>query len=132
LLIPGKESVTEKNIDVYLAPLIKELIMLWKGVDCLDGLHKNLADEAFKLHGILMWMVNAFPTYRLISRQVTKGYKACPVCGPNVVTRHSKTLKKNVYLGHKRYLPMIHQWKQQRARFDGQVDLRPPPRRMSG
>jgi len=27
---------------------------------------------------------------------------------------------------------MIHQWRQQKARFDGEVDLRPPPRRMTG
>ena len=25
LLIPGKESVTDKNVDVYVAPLIEEL-----------------------------------------------------------------------------------------------------------
>ena len=32
LLIPGKESVTSDNIDAYLAPLIEELLQLWKGV----------------------------------------------------------------------------------------------------
>ena len=132
LLIPGKESVTDKNIDVYLAPLIEELQELWKGIDCVDGAQRNCDDRTFKLHGMLLWTVNDFPAYGLISGQVTKGHKACPVCGPNVVTRRSKALKKNVYLGHRRHLPMAHQWRRQRSNFDGQTDTRPPPRRMSG
>ena len=132
LLIPGKESVTDKNVDVYLAPLIEELQELWEGTDCVDGSQKNSGDKTFKLRGMLLWTVNDFPAYGLISGQVTKGHKACPVCGPNVVTRRSKALKKNVYLGHRRHLPMAHQWRRQRANFDGQPDMRPPPRRMSG
>ena len=111
LIITGKKSINDKNIDVYLAPLIEELQTLWEGVDCLDGSRKNCEDEAFKLHGILMWTVNDFPAYRLLSSQVTKGYRACPICRPNVVTQRSKALKKNVYLGHRRYLPMNHQWR---------------------
>ena len=132
LLIPGKESVTDKNVDVYLAPLIEELQELWKGIDCVDGSQRNSDDKTFKLHGMLLWTVNDFPAYGLISGQVTKGHRACPMCGPNVVTRRSKALKKNVYLGHRRQLPMAHQWRRQRSNFDGQTDMRPPPRRMSG
>jgi hypothetical protein len=32
LLIPSKESVISDNIDVYLAPLIEELLQLWEGI----------------------------------------------------------------------------------------------------
>ena len=132
LLIPGKESVTDKNVDVYLAPLIKELQQLWEGIDCVDGLQRNSDSCTFKLRGMLLWTVNDFPAYGLISGQVTKGHKACPLCGSKVVTRRSKALKKNVYLGHRRHLPMAHQWRQQRSNFDGQTNMRPPPRRMTG
>jgi len=132
LLIPGKESVIDKNMDVYLAPLIEELQELWEGTVCVDGSQRNSNDKTFKLRGMLLWTVNDFPAYGLISGQVTKGHKACPVCGPNVVTRRSKALKKNLYLGHRRHLPMEHQWRRQRSNFDGQTDMRPPPRRMSG
>jgi hypothetical protein len=130
LIIPGKESVRDKNVDVYMAPLIEELQELWTGIDCLDGSQQN--SQTFKLHGILLWTVNDFPAYGLISGQVTKGHRACPVCGPNVATRRSKALKKNVYLGHRRQLPMTHQWRRQSSMFDGQPEMRPPPRRMSG
>jgi hypothetical protein len=32
LLIPGKKSMKNNNIDVYMAPLLEELHELWKGV----------------------------------------------------------------------------------------------------
>ena len=96
IIISGKESVTDKNVDVYMAPLIEELQKLWKGIDCLDGLQQNSKEKTFKLHGILLWTMNDFPAYGLIFGQITKGNRACPVCDPNVATRRSKTLKKNV------------------------------------
>ncbi len=132
LIIPGKESVTDKNVDVYMAPLIEELQELWEGVDCLDGSQRNSNAQTFKLHGMLLWTVNDFPAYGLISGQVTKGHRGCPVCGPNVATRRSKALKKNVYLGHRRHLPMTHQWRRQSSIFDGYPEMRPSPRKMSG
>ena len=36
LVIPGRESVTSENIDVYLTPLIEELLELWKWVPAID------------------------------------------------------------------------------------------------
>ncbi len=36
LIIPGKESVRMQNIDVYMAPLIEQLQVLWKGVVAYD------------------------------------------------------------------------------------------------
>jgi len=36
LLIPGKKSVKNRNIDVYLAPLLEESQLLWKGVYVWD------------------------------------------------------------------------------------------------
>jgi hypothetical protein len=36
LLIPGKESVTSEVFNVYLEPLVEELIQLWQGVPAYD------------------------------------------------------------------------------------------------
>ena len=41
LIKPRKESVTNMNVDVYMAPLIEELQELWKRIDCLDGSQRN-------------------------------------------------------------------------------------------
>ena len=138
LIIPGKDSVKEENIHVYLAPLIEELQKLWKGVKAIDGsvLEKvyssvesnDNTNPNFKLQAILMWSIHDFPTYGLLAGQVTKGYRVCPPCGPHVSTRRSKSLGKNVYLGHHCYLAMHHLYRRLKSSFDGEEDHRGPPR----
>jgi hypothetical protein len=53
LIILGKERVTSKNIDVYLSPLIEELLELWEGMEATDvsADHNN---QKFTLKAILM------------------------------------------------------------------------------
>ena len=131
LIIPGKESVKEDNIHVYLAPLIEELQRLWKGVMTTDGsvLENASSSEGsiystnpnFNLRAILMWSIHDFPAYGLLAGQVTKGYRGCPPCGPHVSTRRSKSLGKNVYLGHRRYLAMHHPYRRLKNSFDGEI-----------
>ena len=117
LIIPGKDSVKEENIHVYLAPLVEELQRLWEGVIAEDGslleeAHESVEDKHntnpnYK-EAILMWSIHDFPAYGLLVGQVTKGYMGCPPYGPHVATRNSKSLEKNVYLGHRPYLTMHH------------------------
>ncbi len=83
LLIPGKETVTSENIDVYLAPHIEGLQQLWHGVNAVD-VSTDGENKHFVLKAILMWCIHDYPAYGLVSGQVTKGYKGC---GPNVSTR---------------------------------------------
>jgi hypothetical protein len=130
LLIPGKESVTADNIDVYLAPLIEELLELWEGVTATDVSTEG-EERKFRLRAILMWCIHDLPAYGLVSGQVTKGYKGCPECSPNVTTRCSKALGKNVYMGHRRYLSRSHPYRRLRTAFNGNAETRPPPRVMT-
>ena len=82
ILISGKQSPTAKNIDVFLRPLLKELLELWGGVPALDF---SFPEESrrFNLRGLLMWTISDFPAYGLISGLCCKGYKGCPCCGPS-------------------------------------------------
>jgi hypothetical protein len=41
LIILGKESMKMHNIDVYMAPLIEKLQMLWRGVVAYDVVRLN-------------------------------------------------------------------------------------------
>nr|GFA57703.1 hypothetical protein [Tanacetum cinerariifolium] len=61
MLIPGLK--TPVNIDVYLEPLIDELKYLWAGVDAYDALRK----EDFTLRAVLLWTINDFPAYGMLS-----------------------------------------------------------------
>jgi hypothetical protein len=99
LLILGKEQVKSKNIDVYLQPLIDELQELWQpGVPTWD-LSKQPNDQFFNLRAMFIWTIHDYPGYGLLSGCAYQGYKACPLCGPNITSRYFKPLKKCVYCG---------------------------------
>ena len=83
LLIPGKESVTSKNIDVYLAPLLEELLEFW---DSVTYVSEEPHRQQFTLRALLLWCIHDYLAYGLTSGQVTKGYRACTECGPHVST----------------------------------------------
>ena len=44
-----------------------------------------------------------------ISGLQTKGYAACPSCGPSLEVHRPPTLKKTIYMGHLKYLPIEHE-----------------------
>ena len=97
LLIPGPKQ-PGNDIDVFLEPLIDDLIELWNnGVQVYDSLNKS----AFKLKAILMWTINDFPAYGNLAGCTTKGELACPICGPNVCSEWLANSKKMVYRGHR-------------------------------
>lgn len=123
--------MTSSNIDVYLAPLIEELQQLWEGVGAVD-VSADSHNTNFTLRAMLMWCIHDYPAYGLVSGQVTKGYKGCLECGPNVSTRRSASLGKNVYLGHRRYLQRNHPYRRLRRAFDGTEEIRAPPRSLNG
>jgi hypothetical protein len=140
ILISGKESPTSKNIDVFLQPLVEELQELWIGIDAQD-FSKPHGQRWFKMCGLLLWTISDFPAYGLISGLCTKGYRACPVCGPNTDSRGTKcgTLKENneargskiIYGGARRWLrSLVHPYRRN-ERFNGNHEMRRAPRRMS-
>ena len=115
VLIPWKEKVTSENTNVYLALLIEELQELWHGVNDVN-VSTDCESKHFVLKAILMWCIHDYPVYGIVSGQVTKNYTGCTECGPNVSTRQSTALGKNLYLGHRRYLPRNHPYQRlQRA-----------------
>jgi hypothetical protein len=59
-LIPGKYKVA--NMDVYLAPLVEELQILWQGVS-IEDMSKAHPNRLFNLRAILMWTMHDFPGF---------------------------------------------------------------------
>jgi hypothetical protein len=60
LLIPGKQSVTFECFDVYLEPLVEELLELWSGVLAFD-ITKEEGLLNFTLWAMLIWTIHDFP-----------------------------------------------------------------------
>ncbi|GJT68551.1 hypothetical protein Tco_1020031 [Tanacetum coccineum] len=97
-MLGGKAPGTD--IEIYLIPLIKELKLLWKGVDAYNAFSK----QQFKLRASLLWTVNDFPAYANLSGWSTKGRVACPICTKSTHSNWLKNGRKFCYMGHlKRY-----------------------------
>jgi hypothetical protein len=76
VIILGPKNPKHK-IDVYLQPRIDELSNLWfEGVPMYDICKK----QNFQLRVALLWTINDFPTYRMLSGWSTEERLACPYC----------------------------------------------------
>ncbi|KAI5334389.1 hypothetical protein L3X38_024522 [Prunus dulcis] len=84
----------------------------------------------FTLRAAVMWTVNDFPAYAIVSEWSTKGYMACPVCKEDVTS--GLHAGKVCYLGHRRWLPWDHEWREKDKEFDGNTERRLIPREWSG
>jgi hypothetical protein len=103
--------------------LIEKLQELWKGVITFD-VSAEVGKQTFKLWGILMWTIHDFPAYGLVARCVTKGYKGCPICGPNTVARYSKCMRKMVYTSDRRQFNHMHPYRQNKCWFDDKLETK--------
>ncbi|XP_058202288.1 uncharacterized protein LOC131316841 [Rhododendron vialii] len=127
LLIPGPDS-PGNDIDVYLRPLIDELKELWEtGVETYDA----YSGETFQLHAAVLWTINDFPAYAMLSGWSTKGKLACPVCNNDTCSLTLKNGQKQCYMGHRRFLDHNHVWRRSK-KFDGKQDHRSKPEILSG
>lgn len=127
LLIPTKES-PGNNIDVYLQPLIEKLKDLWtQGIETYDA----YGGEKFQLHAMLLWTINDFPAYAMLSGWSTKRKLACPVCNKGTCSFYLKNGRKQCYMGHRRFLDQNHPYRKSK-KFNGQPEYRPRPIELSG
>ena len=128
LLIPGRKAPGNK-IDVYLRPLVDDLKELWnEGIKTYD----TSKQHSFKLHAALLWTINDFPAYANLSGWSTKGKLACPICNENTESSYLKSSHKLCYMGHRRFLPQKHNWRQKKEFFDGTKEHRIAPNELSG
>lgn len=128
LLIPSPKA-PGNDIDVYLRPLIDELKDLWEdGVYTYDASIK----ENFQMRAAVMWTINDFPAYAYMSGWSTQGNLACPYCNKETSHLRLRNGSKICYMGHRRFLPMEHRWRNQKAQFDGKRERKVAPMRLSG
>ena len=123
LLIPGPSS-PGKDFDLFLEPLIEELLELWKGVVT----HDALSGKKFKLRAIVLWCIHDYLALSTLSGRTTKGYYACIYCDKSPLSRALRG--KIGYLGHHRFLPTTHAWQRSLA-FDGNRENRDAPAEFS-
>ncbi|XP_057446719.1 uncharacterized protein LOC130738643 isoform X1 [Lotus japonicus] len=128
MLISGPKQ-PRNDIDIYLAPLIEDLKHLWDiGVEVYDGYR----EENFTLRALLFGTINDFPAYGNLSGYSVKGQCACPICEDDTTTMRLEHGQKNVFLGHRRFLPVGHRYRTWRKAFNGSAEQRLAPKGLSG
>ena len=134
MIIPSPQSVTSTRFDVFLEPLLEELLDLWDvGVETHDATAYG-GSQYFNFCAILIWTIHDFLAYGIISGLVMKGYLGCFVCGPGIKSRRSAILAKNVWdCMHWRYLSVGHVWWTEEFAdlFNGEVEHGLPPTRIT-
>jgi hypothetical protein len=94
VLIQGPKQ-PGNNIDVYLRPLVIELLQLW------DIRVVRLWDEQkqreFDLRALLFLTINNWPALSNISGQTNKGYNACTHCLDETESIYLDKSRRNVY-----------------------------------
>uniref|UniRef100_A0A151UEQ9 Uncharacterized protein n=1 Tax=Cajanus cajan TaxID=3821 RepID=A0A151UEQ9_CAJCA len=110
-LIPGPSN-PKAGIDVYLEPLIDDLKRLWNGVLTYDVSRK----QNFIMKAALMWTINDFPAYGMLSGWGTHGRFSCPHC-----MEHKKSFTLNYWKkpcwfdSHRRFLPKNHVFRKNKS-----------------
>ncbi|XP_026439681.1 uncharacterized protein LOC113338483 [Papaver somniferum] len=128
LLISGPRA-PGKDIDVYLQPLIDKLKELWNdGVMTFD----NFTKSEFLLKARLLWAIHDFPTLWTLSGCVTHGYYACPTCGEETVSEWLPYSKKICYMGHRRWMPSKHKYRDDKTNFSRGVEHGKAPWPLTG
>lgn len=133
LIIPGPHGVVGDNFDMFLEPLMEELMTLWtEGVMLRDAATWN-GQAYFILRAMVIWTIHDFPGYGMVSGCTTSGYRGCPVCGPHCKSRWATFLGKNVWDTQSRlYLPTPHQIRADVKNYQGGVQYGEAPRRVTG
>jgi len=105
----------DQNIDVFLQSLIDELKQLWSS-GTLD--YDVFRKQNFLIKETLMWTINDFLAYKMVSSWRIHGKLACPYCMENnkafTLTNNGKT---SFFYCHQRFLPTDHRFKKNRNDF---------------
>ena len=129
VLIQGPKQPVN-DIDVYLRPLVEELLQLWNGNGvCVWDEQRH---EEFNLHVLLFVTINDWPALSNLSGQTNKGYHACTHCLDDTKSIYLDICRKNVYLGHRPFLPTNLQCRKKGKHFKGEADHRKKPAMRTG
>jgi hypothetical protein len=101
LLIPGSAS-PEKDFDLFLKPLVEDLLELWSSVRAYDG----FSGKIFNLRAAVLWCIHDYLALSTLSGHTTKGYFACIHCDKHPL---SYSLRSKIgYFGHYHLHPNGH------------------------
>jgi hypothetical protein len=113
LIVPGPEA-PDPQINVILKPLIKELKLLWIGVEAYDCYKKQKCN----LRAAYLWSVHDFKSYNIFAGWSVHGDLICLICGSDTdCFRLTHEVKISYFDCHRHRLPQKHDFRQEQNAF---------------
>jgi hypothetical protein len=113
LIVPGPEA-PGPQINVILKPLIKELKLLWIGVEAYDCYKKQKCN----LRAAYLWSVHDFKSYNIFAGWSVHGDLTCLICGSDTdCFRLTHEGKISYFDCHRHRLPQKHDFRQEQNAF---------------
>jgi len=116
LLISGPRN-PKGYLDIYMQPLIEELLQSWEiGIMTYDTARK----QNFTMKGTVIWTINDFSAYGMLSGSITAGRLACPYCMDNTKSFRLQHGNKHCWFDcHRQFLPMDHMLHRNKSAYLG-------------
>ncbi|XP_047326651.1 uncharacterized protein LOC124930343 [Impatiens glandulifera] len=130
LIVPGPKC-PQKNIDIYLQPLVADLKILWsQGVSTYDVSR----GDTFNMGAIVLWTISDFPAYGMLSGWSTHRIDGCPICMKKSKSFRLKYGRKPCYFdSHRQFLPQDHPYRLDTQHFvKNKAEMMHPPHRLNG
>ncbi|XP_016177767.1 uncharacterized protein LOC107620058 [Arachis ipaensis] len=130
MIIPGPRN-PKTRIDVYLQPLIDELKLLWEDGVLTYDIHSK---SNFVMRTALLWTINDFPAYEMLSGWMTTARLACPYCMERRKAFQLKNGEKPSWFDcHRQFLPDNHMFRRNKdAFYKNRIERSEPPPRLTG
>ncbi|XP_050207500.1 uncharacterized protein LOC126656920 [Mercurialis annua] len=114
VFVPGLGN-PKHQMDIFLQPLIAELNQLWEfGVQTFDVQRR----QNFQMKAALLWTINDFPAYSMLSGWSTSGRLACPRCMKNTDAFTLKRSRKQSWFDcQRKFLPHGHLYRRNTTHF---------------
>ncbi|XP_040376344.1 uncharacterized protein LOC102707560 [Oryza brachyantha] len=117
------------DIDVFLEPMIDDFVTLWnESTRTWDA----YAQDYFNLHPMVFNTINDYPALGNLSGQTVKRKWTCLECMEETRSKWLKNSHKMVYMGHKRFLPRYHPYRNMTKNFNSHRDTTRPPQQLTG
>lgn len=101
-------------MDVFLQPLIEELNNLWEFGEMTYDVSRS---EYFLMKAALLWAINDFPAYGMLSGWSTAGVLGCPICMEKSNAFHLHGRKTSYFDCHRMFLPRNHAYHKDKKSF---------------
>ena len=111
-LLISSPNLPGNDIGIYRKLMYCGLLMACSNIDDV------FSNQSFNMKDAVLWTINGFCAYANLSGWSTKGKLACHCYNQKTCSKCLPNYHKQIYLGHRRFLPIMHRFRNMATLFD--------------